>query len=139
MTDRRGRDTRPLPDLASPTSLKGPTMTTTTKRYTGPLAPGAYIASGTEPWLQDAATGEPVDLLPFEPTEPRSLTADDCECRAWAILPGVFAPCNTPYGIEAHDECREFAGDIEAAEALAAHLSTVTGKMYEIWFEEIRP
>lgn len=114
-------------------------MTTATKRYTGPLAPGAHIAADTDPWLQDAATGERIDLRPFEPTEPRSLAADDCECIAWAILPGVFAPCNGEFGIEAHDDCREYAGDFEAAEALAAHLASITGRTYEIWYEETRP
>lgn len=114
-------------------------MTTATKRYTGTLAPGAYIAPETDPWLQDAATGEPVDLRPFEPTEARALAADDCECAASAILPGVFAPCNDEHGIEAHDECGRYAGDIEAAEALAAHLAAITGKTYEVWFEEFRP
>jgi hypothetical protein len=68
-----------------------------------------------------------------------SLAADDCECIAWAILPGVFAPCNGEFGIEAHDDCREYAGDIEAAEALAAHLASITGRTYEIWYEETRP
>jgi hypothetical protein len=111
----------------------------TTKRYTGTLAPGAYIATGTDPWLQDAATGERVDLRPFEPTEPRYLEDGDCECVEWAILPGVFAPCNAEFGIEAHDDCRTFAGDFEAAEALAAHLTSITGRTYEIWYEETRP
>lgn len=113
-------------------------MTTTTTRYSGPLASGAYIARETDPWLQDAATGERVDLRPFEPTTPRALAADDCECAAAAILPGVFAPCNDEFGIEAHDECGRHAGDLEAAEALAAHLSAITGKTYEVWFELTR-
>ena len=113
-------------------------MTTTTTRYSGPLTRGAYIASETDPWLQDATTGERIDLRPFEPTTRRALTDDDCECAAAAILPGVFAPCNDEFGIEAHDECGQFAGDLEAAEALAAHLGALTGKTYEVWFEQAR-
>ena len=113
-------------------------MTTTTTRYTGTLTPGAYIATGTDPWLQDAATGEPVDLRTFEPTEARAFAEDDCECIASAILPGVFAPCNDEHGIEAHDECGRYTGDLDAAEALAAHLAAITGKTYEVWFTETR-
>ncbi len=111
----------------------------TTKRYDGaPLAPDAYIAPDSDPWLQDAATGERVNLQPFTPT-PRDTDPGDCECAASAILPGVFAPCNDDYGIEAHDECAAFPGDLEAAAALAAYLSTVTGRTLEVWFEETRP
>ena len=108
----------------------------TDKHYTGTMAPGAVIAIHTDPWLQDAETGDPVDLHPFAPTDPRPLRLDDCECLEWAIIPGVFAPCNDQYGIEAHDDCRAFPGDLEAAEALAAHLTTITGRTYEVWYTE---
>lgn len=113
-------------------------MSTTTKRYSGTLAPGAYIATGTDPWLQDAATGEPVDLEAFEAAAERKPETEDvdCECE-WSWFPGAFAPVNNAYGIQACDSCDRIPGDLDAAQAIAAHLTTITGKTYEVWFEEV--
>ena len=113
-------------------------MSTTTKRWDGEdLAPGHYIATDSEPWLRDPETGEDVNLAAFEAAAPRTPeTVDvDCECE-WSWFPGAFAPVNSDYGIQACDSCDTYEGDLETAAAIAAHLTTITGKAYEIWYEE---
>jgi hypothetical protein len=87
-------------------------------RYT----PGTtdLIRSGTDPWLQVEGEYEPVNLAWFDTS---------------AFPKGVFAPVNDNYGIERDDEADVFDGDFEAALALAAHLHTITGLTYEVWFD----
>jgi hypothetical protein len=76
------------------------------------------IAFGGSIWLVDAS-GEPVDLTPYEGALPH----------------GVFAPVNSDYGIERDDELDVFETDFDAAAAIRDYLTTITGQTYTIWYD----
>lgn len=86
------------------------------RRYTGGRV---MIESETDPWLQEENTSEPVDLSVFDPSK---------------FPDGVFAPVNDNYSVEKEDGSTVFSDDLSAALALAAHLHTITGHTYEVWF-----
>jgi len=82
--------------------------------FTGELAEGVYIATGTNPWVE--VDGKPVDWTQ------RDLAVapdNDCDTCCDQTIPGAIAAMDTDIGIQACDNCKRFPGDLEAAQALA--------------------
>jgi hypothetical protein len=93
-------------------------------RYTGDLT-GVMIADQTDPWLQHP-DGSEVDLLPHLAALTPGPCGEDCSG-------GFFAPTsNGPadQGIERCDQCNIYAGDLDAAVALAA----LIGPDVSVWY-----
>ena len=83
------------------------------------------IGGDTDPWLENLDR-QVVDVAPLLETFPQH---GDCECDGT----GLFAPTGngpTSQGIQRCDLCERFAGDLDAALALAEH----AGKDVSVWF-----
>lgn len=87
----------------------------------------AVIESETDPWIRDAA-GNDVDLAAL--IRSGALVEREDRCGDRTILPGIFAPVNTDYGVEMCDDCNRFDSDLSAARALADAL----GAGFTVWF-----
>ena len=109
--------------------------------YEPPLADDVFIAYGTEVWLQEGDVALDLawvrDNLP-DTLEAAPLTDDSgCDTCCNGFIDGAIAPMNDEYGIERCDACDVFAGDFEAAAALAAHLERHTNQTpgsIRVWF-----
>ncbi|MCK0441121.1 hypothetical protein MUG78_17110 [Gordonia alkaliphila] len=86
-------------------------------------SPEIVLALGTNPWLADNS-GTIIDLTAVSGTR-------SSECGQCAPIPGVVAPVDTEFGIQRCDECSIYAGDFEAAFALAQYLNPEYVVMYE--------
>jgi hypothetical protein len=110
-------------------SLLAPTVNTSNSvQYTG-QEDSMMIAYGTDVWLKDA-DGKEADLETLLAALPVDLT-NLCEgCEGSPVI-GARAPSNGPSEVERCDTCETFAGDFEAAQAVAARL----GEGFTTWFE----
>lgn len=82
------------------------------------------LASETNPWLRNDASGADVDLqvMVDEGRVPVPLTPDCC-------YSGIIPAMDTNEGIQRCDTCQVYDGDLEAAQALADRIGGVS-----VWF-----
>lgn len=79
------------------------------------------IAGSTNPWVE--VDGRPVDWEALM----CQAAPNDCDQCTGSPVPGAIVAMDTPEGIQACDLCRRFAGDLDAAQAVAATVGgTVT-------------
>lgn len=100
---------------ARPTAIAQPDNEAATIRvYDGTQLSGMFIADGTNPWIEVAgeALTWPHDALPVAQD-------NDCDQCAGEPLPGVLTGMDDDAGIQRCDSCERYAGDLDAAHALA--------------------
>ena len=91
------------------------------RQWTG--SPTALIESETDPWIKDPS-GVAVSFPPPWPG-----TAGPCG-ELGHFIPGVLAPMNTSEGVQRCDACDLYAGDLDAALAVAKTF----GPGFTVWF-----
>ncbi|HEY3514557.1 MAG TPA: hypothetical protein VGL36_35585 [Kribbella sp.] len=79
-----------------------------------PLPPGTFIADGTNPWIE--VDGQP---LAWPQLDVPVAQDNDCDQCGDEPVPGVLTGMDDAQGIQRCDTCNRYAGDLDAALALA--------------------
>lgn len=84
------------------------------KTFDGTYAENVVIAKGTDPWVEVAGVAVTWPRKDMAPAPD-----NDCEMCGDEPVSGVFTGMNTVIGIQRCDTCQRFAGDLDAAFAVA--------------------